>query len=61
MVEDAIPTFDGSVYFVHIVLLICLDVETLAQYSFVIDRVFALHEQFDFCDVECGVSFPLVG
>ena len=61
MVKDAIPAFDGSLYFVHIVLLICLNVGTLAQCSFVIDWVVALYKWFDFRNMECGVSFPLVG
>ena len=61
MVKDAIPAFDRSLYFVHVVLLICLYVGTLAQYSFVVYWVVALHKGFDFRNVEYGVSLPLVG
>ena len=61
MVKDAIPAFDGSLYFVQVVLLICLDIGTFAQCLFVVDWAVALHERFDFRYVECGVSFPLVG
>ena len=61
MVKDAIPACDGSLYFVHVILLICLDVGTLAQCRFVADWALAWHERFDFRNMECGVSFPVVG
>ena len=61
MVKDAIPAFDRSLYFIYVVLLICLDVGTLSQCSFLTDCAVALHKGFDFRNVECGVSFPLVG
>ena len=61
VVKDAIPACDGSLYFVQIVLLICLNVSTLAQYSFVIDWAVALHKGFQFRNVERGVSFHLWG
>ena len=61
VVKDAIPAFDGSLHFVHIVLLICLDVGSLTKCSFVVDWVVALHKRFDFRNMECGVSFPLMG
>ena len=61
MLKDAIPAFDGSLYFFHAVLLICLYVGTLTQYSFVEHWPVTLHKGFDFRNVECGVSFPLVG
>ena len=61
VVKDAIPAFDGSLYFVHIVLLICLNVGTLAQCSFGIDWALALYKWFDVRDVEGGVSLPLLG
>ena len=60
MVKDAIPAFDGSLYFIQVVLLICLDVGTLTQCSFVVHWPVTLHKRFDFRNVECGVSFPLV-
>ena len=31
VVKDAIPVFDGSLYLVHVILLICLDVGNFAQ------------------------------
>ena len=37
MVKDAIPAFDGSLYLVHVVLLICLDVGNFAQDFFIVD------------------------
>ena len=61
MVKDAIQAFDGSLYFLHVVLLICLDIGTLAYFSFVVDWAVALHEQFDLRNMECGVSFPFMG
>ena len=61
MVKDAIPAFDGSLYFFHVVLLICLYVGTLAQGSFLVHWPVTIHTRFDFRNVECGVSFPLVG
>ena len=63
VVKDAIPAFDGSLYFVQVVLLICLYVGTLTQSFLVVDWAvaFTLHKQFDFRNMECGVSFPFMG
>ena len=61
MVKDAIPAFDGSLYFVHVVLLICLDVGLLAQCFFVVNWSVAFHKRFDLRNMECGVSFPFMG
>ena len=61
VVKDAIPALHGSLYFVHVVLLICLNIGTFAQCSFAIDWAVTLHKRFDFHNVECWVSFPLVG
>ena len=61
VVKDTLPAFDGSLYFFHVVLLICLYVGTVAQCLFVVHWSVALHKGFDFPNVEFGVSFPLVG
>ena len=61
MVKDPILALDVSLFFVHVVLLICLDVGTLTQRLFVVDWAVALHKEFDFRIMECGVSFPVVG
>ena len=61
MVKDAIPAFDGSLYFVHVILLICLDFRTLVQGVHEVDWAFALHELFDFCNMKYGVSLTLMG
>ena len=61
VVKDAIPAFDGFLYLVHVVLLICLDVGNLAQDFLVVDWSVAWHKRFDFRYMECGVSSPLVG
>ena len=53
--------FDGSLYFIHVVLLICLDVGAVAQWLFIIDCAVALYKRFDFHNMEYGVSFPFVG
>ena len=61
VVKEALPAFDGSRYFVHVVLLICLDFGTLVWHSFVVEWVLALYKWFRFRYVECEVSFPLMG
>ena len=61
VVKDAIPAYNGSLYFVHVLLLICLDIGTLLQCVFVINRAVALPKWFDFRNMECGVSLPFVG
>ena len=61
VVKDAIPAFDGSLYLVHVVLLICLDVGNIAQDFFVVDWSVAWHKWFDFRYMECGVSSPFMG
>ena len=61
VVKDAIPAFDGSLYLVHIVLLICLNVGNFAQDFLVVDWSVAWHEWFDFCHVESRVCSPFVG
>ena len=61
VVKDAIPAFDGSLYLVHVVLLICLDVGNFAQDLFVVDWSIAWHKRFDFHYMECGESSPFMG
>ena len=61
MVKDAIPAFDGSRYFIHVILLICLNVDILIQYFVVNDWAVTLDKVFDFRNVECWVCLPLVG
>ena len=61
VVKDAIPAFDGSLYLVHVVLLICLNVCNFAQDFLVVDWSVAWHKRFDFRYMECGVSSPFVG
>ena len=61
VVKDAIPAFDGSLYLVHVVLLICLDVGNFTQDLFVVDWPVAWHKWFDFRYMECGVSSPFMG
>ena len=61
MVKDAVSAFDGSLYLVHVLLLICLNVGYLSQDFFVVDWALAWHKQFDFRNVESWVCSPLVG
>ena len=61
VVKDAIPAFDGSLYLINVVLLICLDVGNLTQDFFVVDWSVAWHKRFNFHYMECGVSSPFVG
>ena len=61
VVNDAVSVFDGSLYLVHVVLLICLNVGYLLQDFFVVDWAVAWHKRFDFRDMECRVGSPLVG
>ena len=60
VVKDAIPAFDGSLYVIHVVLLIYLDVGNFAQDFLVVDWSVARHEWFDFCHMERRVSSPFV-
>ena len=61
VVKDALPAFDRSLYLVHVVLLICLDVGNFAQDFFVVDWSVDWHKRFDFHYMECGVSSPFMG
>ena len=61
MVKDTVSAFDGSLYLVHVILLICLDVGYLSQDFLVVDWAVAWHKRFDFRNVECRVVSPLVG
>ena len=61
VIKDAIPMLDGSLYLVHVILLICLDVGNLAQDFLIVDWSVTWHKQFDFCYMECGVSSPFMG
>ena len=44
MVKDAVLAFDGSLYLVHVVLLICLDVSYLSQDFLVVDWAVAWYK-----------------
>ena len=61
VVKDAVLAFDGSLYLVHVVLLIFLDVGYLSQDFFVVDWAVGWHKQFDFRNVECWVGSPFMG
>ena len=61
VVKDAVPAFDGILYLVHVVLLICLNVSYLSQDCHVVDWAVAWYKRFDFRDVECRVGSPFVG
>ena len=61
VVKDAVSALDGSLYLVHVVLLICLDVGYLSQDFFIVDWAVAWYERFDFRNVECQVGSSLVG
>ena len=61
VVKDVIPAFNGYLYLVHVILLICLDVGYFTQDFFIVDWSVAKHKRFDFCYVESGVSSPFMG
>ena len=61
VVKDAVSAFDGSLYLIHVILLICLDVGYLSQDFLVVDWAVAWHERFDLRNVECRVGSPLMG
>ena len=61
VVKDAVSAFNGSLYLIHVILLICLDVGYLSQDFLVVNWVVALHKPFDLRNVEYRVSSPLVG
>ena len=61
VVKDAVWAFDGSLYLVHVLLLICLNVGYLLQDFLVVDWAVAWHKRFDCCHVESRVSSPFVG
>ena len=48
VVKDAIPAFDGSLYLVHVVLLICLDIGNFVPDFLVVDWSVAWYKRFDF-------------
>ena len=60
VVKDAVSAPHGSPHLIHVVLLICLYVGYLSQDFLVVDWAAAWHKQFDFRNVEGGVSSPLV-
>ena len=61
VVKDAVSALDGSLYLVHVVLLICLNIGYLSQDFLAVDWSVPWHERFDFRDVECRVGSPLMG
>ena len=61
VVKDAVFALDRSLYLVHVVLLICLNVGYLSQDFFAVDWAVAWHKRFDYRNVECRVGSPLAG
>ena len=61
VVKDDISAFDGSLYLVHVILLICLDVGNFTQDLLVVNWPVAWHKRFDFRYMEYGVSSPVLG
>ena len=60
-VKDAVSAFDGSLYLVHAILLICLNVGYLSQDFLIVNWAVSWHKRLDFRNVECRVGSPLVG
>ena len=61
VVKDAVSVLDGSLYLIHVILLICLDVGYLLPNFLVVNWAVAWYKQFNFRDVDCRVGSPLVG